>query len=132
MQNRNLQEQKPTPDIDAEYRAVAVSFQKIGNAINPNPETLAAAQRQLGAGAAHFEIAANHVDQVFEAGKEHQKNAMVRAERIKQLQELNDGLVERVNQSDDVLKLVQEWYNDPKNNALPDEVKERIDALIGV
>lgn len=89
MRNTN-QEQAMTQapiNIDGEYVAICQGFQKIGNAINPNPETLAAGLRALGAAAVLFESVAGKIDQLYRAAKNLRGENAALSNRVIQLED---------------------------------------------
>lgn len=86
MRNTN-QDQAAPIDIDREYIGICQGFQKIGNAINPNPETLAAGLRALGAAAVLFEGIAGKIDALYRAAKDLKGNNASLSIRVIQLEE---------------------------------------------
>lgn len=86
MRNTN-QETAMTIDIDAEYVAICQGFQKIGNAINPNPETLAAGLRALGAAAVLFESVAARIDMLYREAKNLKGTKAALSNRVIQLED---------------------------------------------
>lgn len=86
MRNTNQVQSAPI-DIDREYIGICQGFQKIGNAINPNPETLAAGLRALGAAAVLFEGVAAKIDQLYRAAKDLKGNNAALSNRVIQLED---------------------------------------------
>jgi len=137
--NNNQEQSSSRMNIDAEYDQICNTISRVSQHLKENPDTHLGAVQSIGAASSHLGIAAGHIDGVYFAAKEKDREILMLTQHIKQLDDMivrgnahNDDLIKRLNTPLSIDE-VQGFFRSEKANGLHEAFKAQvIDTLRGL